>query len=101
MHGFVMLPILKAKEHMAQGGGGTGGGSCETRLERLQDQSTMKRCDCGMFEKIRNGDTSSGTFAATREPSDLAMNQLAWLVWEKKAAKSNLMTAMAMADKVV
>jgi hypothetical protein len=105
MHGFVMLPILKAQEHLAQGGGGTGGGtgggSCETRLERLQDPSTMKRCDCGMFEKIRNGGTSSGTFAGTREPSDLAMNQLAWLFWEKKAAKLNSIKAMAMVDEVV
>ena len=105
MHGFVMLPILKAQEHLAQGGGGTGGGtgggSCETRLERLQDPSTMKRCDCGMFEKIRNGGTSSGTFAGTREPSDLAMNQLAWLFWEKKAAKLNSIKAMAMAAEAV
>jgi len=105
MQAFVITPIVTQK-------------TCETRKERMKDVNNVKECECGMFENIlsfeelkmeklnkrkngevKNGDgegEGGGEFVATREPSDLAMNRLAWLVWEKKAAKINLKKAMSM-----
>ena len=104
MNGFVRTPIVEKRR-------------CETRQERLQDTVNLRISECGLFEQISLGlvntvhneegmtthtetktetETMSGRFVETRKPSELAMNQLSWLVKEKKLAKRNLAKAMSM-----
>lgn len=88
MNGFVLTPIIKKRR-------------CETRKERSKDNQSIGISECGMFEQILTGlskgkESNETSFVETREPSELAMNQLSWLVWEKKLAKKNLAKAMSM-----
>ena len=64
------------------------------KKEKEKEENEEEAEEAEEAEKTRaDGGTA---FIETREPSELAMNQLTWLVWEKKAAKRNMEKGMSM-----